>query len=97
MKVRAYGICQRSGLRFYLDELVKDGYNPNLLVHPRYWEPAEKLRRYKPKKEEFVKKVISPEVTDTGETLSLPTRNFDTWDVMGAFSMTVSAGEVAVA
>lgn len=97
MRTRAYGICQRSGLRFYLDELVKDGYNPNLLVHPRYWEPPEKLRRYRPKKEEFIKKVISPEVTDTNERLSLPTRNFDTWAIMGAFSMTVAAGEVVVA
>lgn len=36
---RAWGICQRSGLRFLLKDLVPDGRYPNLMVNPAWWEP----------------------------------------------------------
>ena len=35
---RAWGICQRSGTRYLLRELVEDGRYPGLLVHPDWWE-----------------------------------------------------------
>lgn len=35
---RAWGICQRSGARFLLRDLIEDGRYPGLLVHPTWWE-----------------------------------------------------------
>lgn len=36
---RAWGLCQRSGERHLLKDLIPDGRFPHLLVHPTWWEP----------------------------------------------------------
>lgn len=36
---RAWGVCQRCGLRDYLRNLVEDGQSPGLLVHQGCYEP----------------------------------------------------------
>lgn len=38
---KAWGICQRSGARHLLSELIPDGRVPGILVHPSWYEPAQ--------------------------------------------------------
>lgn len=35
----AVGICQRSGRKMLLRDMIADGYYPNLIVDPAYYEP----------------------------------------------------------
>jgi hypothetical protein len=41
----AWGLCQRCGLRFYLRELVFDGYYPNLRVCEGCYDPPQPQER----------------------------------------------------
>jgi len=93
---RPYGICQRSGLRFYLDELVNDGMYPEMLVHPKYWEAPERRRRYRPRPDEFFLK--NPSLSNEVDKFvtNLPSYNSDTGEMMGAFQATASCGELSI-
>jgi hypothetical protein len=42
---RAWGICQRSGARYLLSDLIEDGRIPGLLVHPSWYEPFQQQER----------------------------------------------------
>ena len=39
-RTRVISQDMRTGEFAYLDQLIKDGYNPGLLVLPKNWEPA---------------------------------------------------------
>jgi hypothetical protein len=41
----AWGLCQRCGLRYYLRELVLDGYYPNIRVCPGCYDPPQPQER----------------------------------------------------
>src|ERR1700732_371694 len=41
----AWGLCQRCGLRFYLRELVMDGYYPNIRVCTGCYDPPQPQER----------------------------------------------------
>lgn len=44
----AWGICQRCGLRDLLENLVLDGYYPNIRVHPECWDDKHPQERLEP-------------------------------------------------
>lgn len=64
---RAWGICQRSGKRVLLNELVRDGHSPELLVAPEWWEPRHPQEFPPPMDEAIALYRPSPE-----ESLSVP-------------------------
>ncbi len=64
-RTRVVSQDMRTGEFAYLDQLVKDGYNPGLLVLPKNWEPAVRLgpSRYLPIEPIF--NLSPPNTTDT--------------------------------
>lgn len=78
---RAWGICQRCGMRHRRSELREDGYIPNLLVGPDCWDdahPQERLIRvddaegiYKPSLENLNSTAPVLTITRTGATMRM--------------------------
>ncbi len=64
-RTRVVSQDMRTGEFAYLDQLVKDGYNPGLLVLPKNWEPPVRLgpSRYLPIEPIF--NLSPPNTTDT--------------------------------
>lgn len=93
-KPRPWGICQRSGMRYYLDELVRDGRNPDMLVHPKNWEPKEKKGIYRPRRDEFRLRDPSPDTSVEVMYLKMPTEDADTGEGLTGFTIAVVPGEM---
>jgi hypothetical protein len=96
MAVRPWGICQRSGFRYYLDELISDGLYPNILVHPREWEPPERTLDYVPREDEGILENPSPDIDSASHVVSIPAYQSDTGKVLYGFNVSASCGDVNI-
>ena len=57
----ALGRCARSGRKMLLRDMVRDGYEPNLLVDPKWYEPPEPAERLYPTEDAIALRVSAPE------------------------------------
>lgn len=77
VKVPQWGECARSGMRYPVDELVKDGQLKGLLVHKSEYDPKhpQELRvPYRPER----KTSPAPEISaDPNEGVEAPALSFD--------------------
>ena len=58
------GLCQRCGVKAKLNSLVKDGQNPNLLVHPWCRDILHEQQKRQIKEDAVILKHPSPDVDD---------------------------------
>lgn len=68
----AWGVCQRSGFRYKLRELVNDGRFPHLLVHPSHYDPPDAQETLTPIMDAYTLQHPSPELTRDAEFVTFP-------------------------
>lgn len=80
-----------------LRDLVRDGRNPGLLVHPDWWEPEEPQEKLEPIIDSFALRRPSPEFGIGTRVLTMPFANLAEESIFPGFLMAYGFGSISLA
>jgi len=75
---RAWGECQRSGLRTLRKNLVRDGYVKGMMVLPDWYDPPHPQEHPKPINDPIGVRHPAPELSKFSQVLTFPIFSTDT-------------------
>lgn len=93
---KPWGICQKSGKQVLLEDMVYDGFYPDMLVCEEWYDPPDRHASLEPKQDQIVIDNPAPDVDNVGVTLNFPFYNVETGAKNNGFALHVELGQLTV-
>ena len=92
---QAWGECERSGKKMLLSEMVEDGYDKGLMVHPDFYDPEHPQDTPADAGEAVALRRPAPPRNAFSPVVSLPLYDVASNTTKSAFPLGTSIGRVA--